>query len=109
MPSMRKSPDPDYQDISHEEEEKARKAFLKGLRGSKWKKIEIEAAEAGWEWAFDVGFETPDLDSDAAGDLADCVLDGSKRYSREALADCVYEGICAARKAMRVPEEQASA
>lgn len=101
----RKAPE-GMRDVPLDEERKARKKFLSDLRKRKWKKIEIEAAESGWEWAFDTGFDQEESDSDAAGDLADCVLDGSKKHSRSAIADCVYEGINAARELQRVPEPE---
>lgn len=97
MPRAERLAELGLRDVPHEEEQKAFKEFVKDLRKRKWKKIEIEAAEAGWEWAFDTGYDQPHLDSDAAGDLADCVIDGNKRHNRGAIADCVYEGVNAAR------------
>lgn len=90
-------------DVPYEEEQDARAKWLEDLKRRDWKRVEIEAAEAGWEWAFDTGFDQPELDSDAAGDLADCIMDDLDRRSRGAVADDVYEGISAARRLQRRP------
>ena len=99
MPPKRTEP----KDLSHEEERNAREAFLARLRERKWESHEIKAAEWGWEYAFDVGFDRPEYDSDAAGDLAEGVIDEDRRKwgknPKGRCADLVYDGIMAARKA----------
>lgn len=105
----RKSTDKTLRDVPHDEEKRARAEWLNDLKKRGWKKAEIEAAESGWEYAFDTGFEYPDADADAAGDLADCIIDGSRRRSREAVADDVYTGICAARRLQRSPDPNQAA
>lgn len=98
-----------FREVSHEEEQKARREWIKQMRKDGRKKHQIDAAEAGWEWAFDTGFDRAEDDSDAARDLADCFMDDDgKKWRRqggkEACADYVYDGIVAARKLMTVPE-----
>lgn len=93
-------------EISYEEEEKLREEFVSSLKARGWESHEIEAAKSGWDYAFDVGHDRPEDDSDAARDLADGVIEfgesGRKVWGRnpkESCADLVYEGMVAARKA----------
>lgn len=99
----RKSSDRSLRDVPHEEEAAARVAFRASLKQRGWKPREIDAAETGWEYAFDVGFECPELDPDAARDLADCL---DWKGNKEMKADLIYEGICAARKLQRTPVKE---
>lgn len=95
---LRKSSDGSLRDVPYEEEDAARVAFRASLKQRGWKPREIDAAETGWEYAFDVGFEYPEADSDAARDLADSL---DWRGNKGMKADLIYEGICAARKLQR--------
>jgi hypothetical protein len=87
--------------------DKALAEAIKKLKG--WKKAEINAFEAGWEYVLDNtclpkgdGYDIsrwPTGDgSDEARDLADG-CEGIK--NKEAAADCVYTGITAALKFVR--------
>ncbi len=93
-------------EVSHEEETRLREEFLASLKAQKWKTHEIDAAEGGWEYCFDVGAEHQEDDEDAARDLAEGTVMSEPRkwrrsgkYAKEYCADLIFEGIVAARKA----------
>lgn len=113
----------DYASRCRKQLDKALADMKRELRGSKWKRHEIDAAEAGWELAMDRCCDAADRErgyeyqvpkdwdgSDEAYDMAAALLEdlrGSKNqsFSRDAIADLIYTGIRAGLRAVRdLPE-----
>lgn len=95
---------------SYKKSEKALKEFKKQWRANGYKPKEVQAVLGGWEWAMEQmhdhktdRYEISRLD----GDGSDAAMDMSRGYDeltenqQDAMADTIYNGICAARTYVR--------